>query len=76
MRENSSKIPFNTDEARRVLDSAEGKRLLALLSRDGSTLRAAAQAFQSGDTDAAKALLQPLVDTPEAGALLQKINRK
>lgn len=76
MKDNSPKIPFSAEDARRVLGSAEGKQLLALLSRDGSSLKAAAQAFQSGDTAAAKALLQPLVDTPEASALLQKINRK
>lgn len=76
MKDNSPKIPFSAEDARRVLGSAEGKQLLALLSRDGSSLKAAARAVQNGDTAAAKSLLRPLVDTPEADALLQKINRK
>lgn len=76
MNDNSPKNPFAAEQARRILDSAEGKQLLALLSRDKSTLQAAARAVQNGDTAAAKSLLRPLVDTPEADALLQKINRK
>lgn len=76
MKDNSPKNPFTAEEIRRVLGSSEGQQLLALLSRDGSSLKAAAQAFQNGDTATAKALLQPLVDTPEASRLLQKIDRK
>lgn len=76
MKNDSQKNSFSAEEMRRVLGSPEGKQLLALLSRDGSSLKAAAQAFQSGDTAGAQRLLQPLVSTPEASALLQKINKK
>ena len=77
MKNNSSKNPqFSAEEMRKVLGSAEGRQLIALLSRDSGALRQAAEAFKSGDAATAQKLLQPLVNTPEASELLQKINEK
>ncbi len=70
------KIPFSAEALRQVLGSQEGQRLLSMLQQDDGTLQQALKAYRSGDTETAKALLQPLAQTPEAEALLQKINQK
>lgn len=68
---------FSQEQIRQVLGSAEGRQLLALLSRGGGKeLRMAAEEFKKGNVDGAKDLLAPLVQTPEASALLNKINEK
>lgn len=76
MEKNPSKIPFSPEELRRILGSAEGKRLMALLSQDGSALQQAAAAFRSGDVAGAQERLKPLVSTPEAAQLLDELSRK
>lgn len=70
------KIPFSAEALRQVLGSQEGQRLLSMLQQDDGTLQQALKAYRSGDTETAKALLQPLAQTPEVEALLQKINQK
>ena len=70
------KIPFSAEALRQVLGSQEGQRLLSMLQQDDGTLQQALKAYRSGDTEKAKALLQPLAQTPEAEALLQKSNQK
>lgn len=70
------KIPFSAEALQQVLGSQEGQRLLSMLQQDDGTLQQALKAYRSGDTETAKALLQPLAQTPEAEALLQKINQK
>lgn len=70
------KIPFSAEAFRQVLGSQEGQRLLSMLQQDDGTLQQALKAYRSGDTETVKALLQPLAQTPEAEALLQKINQK
>lgn len=67
--------PAELEKARQVLGSAEGKRLIALLSRSDGLQQAAAE-FKKGNTAGAQALLRPLVSTPEAAELLEKIGRK
>ena len=64
MQQNSG---FSMAEAAKLLASAEGQQLLALLRRDGGD--ALSQA-------AAKAILQPILGTPEAAALLEQLNRR
>ncbi len=78
MTEDSGKnTGFNEAQIRQVLGSPEGRQLLALLSRGGGKeLRMAAEEFKKGNVDGAKELLSPLVQTPEAAELLNKINRK
>lgn len=71
-----NKIPFSAEDFKRILGSQEGRKLLSLLRQDSGALQQAMQAYRSGDTETAKALLQPLAQTPEAAALLQKINEK
>lgn len=64
-------------EAAKLLASAEGQQLLALLRQDGgNTLAQAAEAMRAGNTEGAKAILQPLLSTPEAAALLDQLNRR
>ncbi len=59
-----------------MLASKEGKQLFTLLSGDRTALQEAAAAVQRGDTAAAQERLKPLLDNPEAAALLQKIDKK
>ena len=68
-------VSFSADQLRRVLSSAEGKQLLALLTADGGgRLRQAAEAVKAGDHTRAQAILQPVLQTEQAQALLQKLN--
>ena len=62
------------EQARQLLASEEGKRLMQLLSQGGGKeLRRAAEEFQKGNVSDA---LRPVLSTPEAAELLEKINRK
>lgn len=55
MQQNSG---FSMTEAAKLLASAEGQKLLALLRQDGgNTLNQAAAAMRAGDTEGAKAIL-------------------
>lgn len=68
-------VSFSADQLRRVLGSAEGRQLLALLAADGGgQLRQAAEAVKAGDHTRAQAILQPVLQTEQAQALLQKLN--
>ena len=72
-------VSFSADQLRRVLGSAEGRQLLALLAADGGgRLRQAAEAFfeavKAGDHARAQAILQPVLQTEQAQALLQKLD--
>ncbi len=69
---------FSPEQLRRVLGSAEGRQLLALLallaSGGGERLRQAADAAKQGDHARAMELLQPVLNTKQAQALLRKLN--
>ena len=66
---------FSPEQLRRVLGSNEGRQLLALLAADGGTrLREAAAAVKRGDHTAAMAILQPVLATEQAQALLRTLN--
>ena len=76
MKQDSSNPPqFSAEQAKKILGSAEGKQLLALLNRDGGQqLRQAAEAFRRGDMAQVQALMQPLTQDREAAELMKKIN--
>ena len=57
---------FSPEQLRRVLGSAEGRQLLALL--------ASGDAAKQGDHARAMELLQPVLNTEQAQALLRKLN--
>lgn len=66
---------FRPQDLARILGSAEGRQLMALLQRDGgSRLRAAVSAASAGRTEEAKAMLAPLLADPEAQELLKKLS--
>lgn len=68
---------FTPQQLNSVLRSKEGQALLQLLNRDGgAALRQAASAVQSGDYEAAKKIMEPVMQTPEAAELVDRINRK
>lgn len=76
-RPDDRQLPFTPGQLQSVLGTQEGKRLLQLLNRDGGkALRQAAAAARSGDYETAKRIMQPLVQTPEASALLEQIDRR
>ena len=55
----------------------QNRALLALLRRDGGdALSQAAAAMRAGDAEGAKAILQPILGTPEAATLLEQLNRR
>ena len=68
---------FTKQQLAAVLSSSEGKQLLSLLSRDGgAALSQAAQALRNGDTELAKSIVSPLMQSGEAQALIEKINER
>lgn len=72
-----NQLPFDEKDVKRVLTSPEGQRILALLNRDGGVkLREAANAMKNGDTDAAKRIISPLMETKEAADLVEKLSAK
>ncbi len=72
----NNSLPFTQADLARVLASAEGRQLLALLRRDGGdTLQQAAQAIKTGDYNGAKSLLEPMLQNPEAASLLRKLTK-
>ncbi len=66
---------FSPEQLRRILGSAEGRQLLALLaSGGGERLRQAADAAKQGVHARAMELLRPVLNTEQAQALLRKLN--
>ena len=62
-------------QLRRILGSEAGQQLLRLLaSGNGARLRQAAAAIKAGDQAQAYALLQPILDTEQAQALLRQLH--
>lgn len=66
---------FSPEQVKQVLGSTEGRRLIAMLSKNGN-LQAAAEAWKKGDMKAVQEVLSPTLQTQEAEELLQKINGK
>lgn len=76
MKDSSNHPPFSAELLKQMLNSAEGKQLIALLNRDGGKgMQQAAAEYRKGDVAAAQEALKPLVDTPEAKKLLQKLQK-
>lgn len=72
-----NRLPFDEKDIRRVLGSPEGQQILKLLNRDGGqALRSAADALRSGNTDEAKRILSPIMETEEASDLIHKLNNR
>ena len=68
-------VSVSAAQLRRVLASADGKQLLALLAADGGgRLRQAAADAKAGYPARAPASLQPVLKTEQAQALLQKLD--
>lgn len=60
-----------------LVSSAEGKRLLALLQRDGGeNARRAAEEYKKGNVAEAQALLQGVMQSQEAADLIRKYGGK
>ena len=73
----NQQLPFDAQDVRRVLGSPEGQKILKLLNRDGGrALRQAADALRSGKPEDALKALSPIMDTEEAAALIDKINKR
>lgn len=73
---NNSSIPVSPEELRRVLTSPEGQKLLTLLRADGGeALKQAAKSVKQGDYDGAKTVLEPMLQNPEAQALLGRLGK-
>ena len=67
---------FTPEQIRRVLGSNEGRKLLEILNRDGgAVLRQAAAAYQAGDSERVRKLMEPLMRSPEAAGLIERLNR-
>ena len=68
------KILENLDKFQKILDSAEGKKLLAnLASGGGDALKKAAEQAKNGDNNAAKMLLTSLLQTADGAKLVSQI---
>ena len=60
----NNQLPFNEKDIRRVLGSPEGQKILKLLNQDGGqALRQAANALRSGNTEEAKRIISPIMES-------------
>lgn len=72
----NKQLPFDEAAIRRVLGSPEGQQILQLLNRDGGqALRKAADALRTGNTEAAREVLSPIMESEAAAGLIDKLNR-
>ena len=70
-------LPFDAKEVRRVLGSPEGQKILKLLSQDGGkALHQAADSLRAGRPEDALRALSPIMETPEAANLIDKLNER
>lgn len=61
---------------RTMMNTPDGKRLMALLGADGGkTLREAANAMQQGNEKQAQDTMAPLLNNPEVQKILSDMNR-
>lgn len=68
---------FAPEQLQSILKSEEGRRLMQLLNRDGgAALRRAAEAARKGDYEAARQIVEPMMQSQEAEKLVSEINRK
>ena len=65
---------FSPEQAKQLLSSPEGKRLIELLTKSGG-LQAAAEAFKKGGISAAQEVLKPTLQSQEADELLKKLQK-
>ena len=76
-RQSGGPLPFSfsQDQIRRVLETNEGRQLLAYLMRDGgNALRDAAAAMKRGDEAAAQAAIRPMLQSQTVQDLLRQIS--
>ena len=72
----NKQLPFTEKDIKRVLGSPEGQQILRLLNRDGGqALRQAADALRSGNTEEAKRVLSPIMESEQAAGLINKLNK-
>ena len=67
-------ISVSTAQIRQVLESSEGRQLIAMLQKNGGqTLQSALTAAKRGDTERAKQAMTALLEEEEAAALLRRM---
>lgn len=70
----SENFSFSPADLAKILSSSDGRRLLALLQRNGGdTLKKAVDAAKAGSYSEAKNLLEPMLTNPEAAELLGRL---
>lgn len=68
---------FSPEEIKKLIQSPEAKKLIAMLNQDGGkTLKKASEAAGRGEYEAVKQLLSPKLQGQEAEALLKKLEQK
>ena len=70
------KIKGNAGLAQQLLSSAEGRKLLQILSSSdgGAALKRSAQSAAAGNTAELAKMISALMNDPEAAALMQRIS--
>ena len=69
--------PISKEDIQRVFGSPEGQALIRLLSRDGGgDLKRAAEAVKQGKPEIAKELMRAKMESPDATALIEKLQQK
>lgn len=65
---------WNAQQAKRLLSTEEGQKLIKLLSQNGA-MQQAGNALQQGDTRQAQKIMEPLMQNPEVQALLRTLEK-
>ena len=63
----------NKQDAKKLLSTPEGQRLLERFQENSSVVQQAGQALKQGNAEQVKALIAPLLRDPEVAALLKKL---
>jgi hypothetical protein len=62
-------------QMKKLLETQEGKRLIALLSGDGKSIQAAGKALKQGNTQQAQNIMAPFMEDPEVQRLLKSLEK-
>ena len=63
----------NNQDAKKLLSTPEGQRLLERFQENSGVVRQAGQALKQGNAEQVKALIAPLLRDPEVASLLKKL---
>lgn len=73
---NPGELPLSEGNIRNILASPAGKKLFQLVTQSGGgEFQRALEQWKRGNPEAAKEILAPIMNTPQAASLVEEINK-